>query len=262
MKDWDQERKIAVLIDAENAQRAVLGATLAELSKHGHILVKRAYGDWSSERLKNWKEPLNEMAITPMQQFSYTQGKNSSDMALVIDAMDLLYAGRCDAFALVSSDSDFTKLASWLRENEKYVFVIGEQRTPPALVNACDDFISVEVLKDSVAKEVGDMEKNGASASQSASVQQLEKELPETKRLVSILKNAVQENSDDDDDGWALLARCGSLIKRQNPDFDTRTYGFAKLGELIKATGLFDVKQRKSGSGEAIFIKDKHNKGG
>ncbi|RKZ72872.1 MAG: hypothetical protein DRR16_33610, partial [Candidatus Parabeggiatoa sp. nov. 3] len=147
MKDIDSEKKIAVLIDAENAQYSVLGAVLSELSKHGHIITKRAYGDWSSNHLKNWKQPLNELAINPVQQFSYTQGKNSSDAAMIIDAMDLLYSGKFDSFALVSSDSDFTKLASRLKESQIYVFGVGEKKTPTAFRNACDDFISTEVLK-------------------------------------------------------------------------------------------------------------------
>ncbi len=127
MIDINSEKKIAVLIDAENAQYSVLDAVLKELSKHGHILVKKAYGDWSSECLKNWKQPLNELAINPVQQFSYTQGKNSSDAAMIIDAMDLLYSNKYDAFALVSSDSDFTKLASRLKESEIYVFGVGKK---------------------------------------------------------------------------------------------------------------------------------------
>ncbi|TOK31976.1 NYN domain-containing protein, partial [Vibrio parahaemolyticus] len=145
MIDINSEKKIAVLIDAENAQYSVLDAVLKELSKHGHILVKKAYGDWSSECLKNWKQPLNELAINPVQQFSYTQGKNSSDAAMIIDAMDLLYSNKYDAFALVSSDSDFTKLASRLKESEIYVFGVGKKMTPVAFRNACDDFMYTEV---------------------------------------------------------------------------------------------------------------------
>ncbi len=146
MKDIDTEKKIAVLIDAENASYNVLGAVLTELSKHGHIIVKKAYGDWSSKHLVNWKTPLNELAINPVQQFSYTQGKNSSDAAMIIDAMDLLYTNQFDAFALVTSDSDFTKLASRLKESQIYVFGVGESKTPAAFRNACDDFILTEVL--------------------------------------------------------------------------------------------------------------------
>lgn len=256
MKDLDREKKIAVLIDAENAQRDAISAVLAELSKHGYILVKRAYGDWGSGQLRGWKEPLNNLAITPVQQFSYTQGKNSSDMAMVIDAMDLLYSERYDAFALVSSDSDFTKLASRIRESQVYVFGIGEEKTPIAFRNACDNFIPVEVLRGGVEAE-GDAEESDASKSQSTGAKEVKQESPFDARLVDILRDSVRENSDDD--GWALLAACGSLIKRQNPDFDTRTYGYAKLGELVEATKSFEVKHIKSGGGgTTIFVKDKH----
>ena len=142
MKDLDDHKKIAVLIDADNAQHSKLKPIIDELSSHGHIVVKRAYGDWSSEYLKNWKTALNELAIQPIQQFAYTTGKNSTDASMIIDAMDLLYSNKFDAFALVSSDSDFTKLASRLRESEILVFGVGERKTPISFRNACDNFIS------------------------------------------------------------------------------------------------------------------------
>jgi uncharacterized protein (TIGR00288 family) len=146
MKDLDVHKKIAVLIDADNAQLSKLKAVLDEISAHGHVLIKRAYGDWSIEHLKNWKKPLNELAIQPIQQFAYTTGKNSTDASMIIDAMDLLYSEKIDAFALVSSDSDFTKLASRLRESEKFVFGVGEKKTPVSFRNACDDFVYTENL--------------------------------------------------------------------------------------------------------------------
>ena len=146
MKNISEEKRIVVLIDADNAQQSKLELILAELSTHGHIIVKRAYGDWSSSYLKNWKESLNELAIQPIQQFAYTTGKNSTDASMIIDAMDLLYTQKFDAFALVSSDSDFTKLASRLKESEIYVFGFGEHKTPLSFRNACDDFIFTENL--------------------------------------------------------------------------------------------------------------------
>ena len=146
MKDLDVHKKVAVLIDADNAQLAKLSPILDEISAHGHVLINRAYGDWSAETLKNWKKPLNELAIQPIQQFAYTTGKNSTDASMIIDAMDLLYSDRIDAFALVSSDSDLTKLASRLRESEKFVFGVGEKKTPVSFRNACDDFIFTENL--------------------------------------------------------------------------------------------------------------------
>ncbi len=255
MKDLNSEKKIAVLIDAENAQHTVLGAVLAELSKHGHIVVKTAYGDWSSNHLKNWKQPLNALAINPVQQFSYTQGKNSSDAAMIIDAMDLLYTNNFDAFALISSDSDFTKLASRLKESQIYVFGVGEQKTPLAFKNACDDFIYTEVLKD--LEPDGETEQTIKSVKQPPASKKSRKELCCDTRLLNILKNAISEYTDDD--GWAPLANCGGLIKRQYPDFDSRTYGYSTLTKLIEATGLFDVDRRKfeSSKGHDIYVKDK-----
>lgn len=250
MKDIDTAKKIAVLIDAENAQHSVMAAVLNELSKHGHIVVKKAYGDWSSTHLKNWKQPLNELAINPVQQFSYTQGKNSSDAAMIIDAMDLLYSGKFDAFALVTSDSDFTKLASRLKESQIYVFGVGESKTPAAFRNACDDFILTEVLN--VDEEEKDKAAKGAETRTQKKTKQ---QLCQDSKLVKTLRNAVGEYADED--GWALLSACGSLIKRQHPDFDPRTYGFRTFTLLFEATGLFEIDRRRSGSVQTVYVRDK-----
>jgi uncharacterized protein (TIGR00288 family) len=254
MKDLEAEKKIAVLIDAENAQYSVLAAVLAELSKHGHIIVKKAYGDWSSNHLRNWKDPLNELAINPVQQFSYTQGKNSSDAAMIIDAMDLLYSDKFDAFALISSDSDFTKLASRLKESQIYVFGVGEQKTPIAFRNACDDFISTEVLRDLDAEQ--EIDQSSSIAGQSSDTKKTRQELCCDTRLLNVLRNSISEYADDE--GWASLANCGGLVKRQYPDFDSRTYGYPTLTKLIKATELFQIDRRQSagGVGHSIYIKD------
>lgn len=253
MKDIDSEKKIAVLIDAENAQCSVLGAVLSELSKHGHIITKRAYGDWSSNHLKNWKQPLNELAINPVQQFSYTQGKNSSDAAMIIDAMDLLYSGKFDSFALVSSDSDFTKLASRLKESQIYVFGVGEKKTPIAFRNACDDFISTEVLKNLDS----DKQDQPNDTSTSKGQKKTKNDLRSDTKLVNILRNAISEY--ENDDGWAHLASCGQLIKKQFPDFDPRNYGYRTLTLLIEETELFEIERRQSGSGTVhnIYVRDK-----
>ena len=255
MKDLNSEKKIAVLIDAENAHHTVIGAVLSELSKHGHIVVKKAYGDWSSNHLRNWKQPLNELAINPVQQFSYTQGKNSSDAAMIIDAMDLLYSDRFDAFALISSDSDFTKLASRLKESQIYVFGVGEQKTPLAFRNACDDFIYTEVLRD--IEEDEEVEQQNTSVDRRSSRKKSRQELCCDTRLLKILRNSIGEYADDD--GWAPLGNCGSLIKRQYPDFDSRTYGYSTLTKLIEATALFEIDRRKSGSSKVhdIYVKDR-----
>ncbi|WP_339098605.1 NYN domain-containing protein [Pectobacterium brasiliense] len=259
MKDLESAKKIAVLIDAENAQSSVMGAVLAELTKHGHIIVKRAYGDWSSSHLKNWKQPLNELAITPFQQFSYTQGKNSSDAAMIIDAMDLLYSNKFDAFALISSDSDFTKLASRLKESQIYVFGVGEKKTPVAFRNACDDFIFIEVLKNLSIDP--DENKDEGKSENTDPIKKSKKELRSDTHLMRILKNSINEYTEED--GWAPLASCGSLIKRQHPDFDARNYGYSSLTKLIESIELFDIDRRKSNkeivSHDVVYIKNKRS---
>jgi uncharacterized protein (TIGR00288 family) len=251
MINIDTAKKIAVLIDAENASHQVLGAVLNELSKHGHIIVKKAYGDWSSKHLVNWPGPLNELAITPVQQFSYTQGKNSSDAAMIIDAMDLLYTQQFDAFALVTSDSDFTKLASRLKEAQIFVFGVGEKKTPTAFRNACDDFILTEVLQKP--------DEDKAPAKQAAKKTTVKKpdqqSLKQDTKLVNILRAAIDEYADDD--GWALLSTCGSLIKRQYPDFDPRNYSFKNFTLLFEGIGLFDIDRRKEGSRNQVYVRDK-----
>ena len=234
----NEEKKIAVLIDAENASMKALGSILIELSKHGHIITKRAYGDWSSKHLTNWSKTMNELVIQPIQQFSYTQGKNSSDAALIIDAMDLLYSGKFDAFALISSDSDFTRLASRLKESQIHVYGVGEKKTPPAFKNACDDFIYVEVLRAQGVEE----EETKKSPSTKTKTKPSRKDASKDRALIKLLTNAVDDCADEE--GWAALAECGSLIKKQFPDFDPRNYGYAKLSRLIEETNAFEIEPR------------------
>ncbi|MCZ0925394.1 NYN domain-containing protein [Vibrio diabolicus] len=218
MKDLDDHKKIAVLIDADNTQYSKLHLILDEISAHGHMVIKRAYGDWSSEYLKNWKGILNELAIQPIQQFAYTQGKNATDAYLIIDAMDLLYSGKFDAFVIVSSDSDFTKLASRLRESEIFVFGVGKNTTPVAFRNACDDFIFTENLgsEDADTSQTGKAEKGNQSKVQ---------------QLVPVLRKAWERFQDDS--GWANVSPVGGFVKRAKPDFDPRSYGVSKLPEVI-----------------------------
>lgn len=245
MKDLDDHKKIAVLIDADNAQYSKVKAILNEISAHGHVVIKRAYGDWSSEYLKNWKQSLNELAIQPIQQFAYTTGKNSTDASMIIDAMDLLYSNKFDAFALVSSDSDFTKLASRLRESEIFVFGVGEKKTPISFRNACDDFILTENLGAEVV----------TSSSSEVTVVANEVVTPDktnTLELVPLLKKAWEQFQDDD--GWANVASAGSFVKRSTPDFDPRTYGATKLPEIIKSlSNEFEMKKYK-GKGTVNII--------
>jgi len=240
----ESTRKLAVLIDADNAQPSVIENLLAEIAKYGVANVKRIYGDWTSPQLKGWKEVLLNFSIQPIQQFGYTKGKNATDSALIIDAMDLLYSEEFDGFCLVSSDSDFTKLAARIRESGLSVYGFGEKKTPEPFVAACDKFIFTEVLRD-------DEEETGSSKKMSTL------ELKQDTKLVSLFRSAIKASSDDS--GWAHLAPVGSHIAKQSPEFDPRNYGYSKLGELIKAMKLFEVEERPVGQGQskAIFVKDK-----
>lgn len=252
------EKKIAVLIDAENTQQSALVAIITELSKYGYIIVKRAYGDWSSLLLKSWKTPMNELAIQPIQQFAYTSGKNSSDAAMIIDAMDLLYSEKFNAFALISSDSDFTKLATRLKESHIHVFGVGERKTPIAFRNACDDFIYIDVLKTLDT----DTEKTDLKVEEPKQAIEKQNQLPrqqlcQNSKLMNMLRNAANECSNEE--GWAELGVCGSLIKRQHPDFDSRNFGYAKLSTLIETTELFEMKKvaMKGTNAFKLFYRDK-----
>ena len=239
----DTTEKIAVLIDADNAQPSIIDGLLTEVAKYGIASVKRIYGDWTAPSLKGWKEVLLHHSIQPMQQFAYTKGKNATDSAMIIDAMDLLYTGNFSGFCLVSSDSDFTKLASRLRESGVFVYGFGEKKTPPPFVTACDKFIYTEVIRDK-------SDEDEAIAKKSSS------QLKQDTKLVNLLRNAVQASSDDS--GWAHLAPVGSNIAKQSPDFDPRNYGYSKLGELVLATKLFDLEERKIGdtNSKALYVRD------
>lgn len=250
MKDLDDHKKVAVLIDADNAQCSKVKAILDEISARGHIVIKRAYGDWSSEYLKNWKQSLNELAIQPIQQFAYTTGKNSTDASMIIDAMDLLYSNKFDAFVLVSSDSDFTKLASRLRESEVLVFGVGEKKTPISFRNACDDFIFTENL----GAEVTSSTSSGLGPVTKATTP----EKSSVSELIPVLKKAWEQYQDDD--GWANVSSAGSFVKRSTPDFDPRTYGATKLPEIIQSlSNIFEMKKYK-GKGTVHIIAYKPKK--
>lgn len=252
------EKKLAVLIDAENTRLASLKAIVTELSKYGYIVVKRAYGDWACATLKNWKEMLNELAIQPIQQFSYTQGKNSSDAAMIIDAMDLLYSNKFNAFALISSDSDFTKLATRLKESQVHVYGVGERKTPIAFRNACDDFIYIDVLTPLDTDDDEKADNTTADKNPEPVIGQwTRQQLCMNSKLINTLRNAAKECSDEK--GWAWLGQAGNLIKRQFPDFDARNYGYTKLSELIETTNLFEIKLEKIKGSNAnhVFYRDK-----
>lgn len=216
--------RLAVLIDADNAQSSIVQQLLAEISRYGIATVKRVYGDWTTPNLKGWKESLNAHALQPIQQFSYTTGKNATDSCLIIDAMDLLHSGRVDGFCLVSSDSDFTRLATRIRESGLVVYGFGEKKTPQPFVAACDKFVYTEILR------AGDTVSSVPKAPEPVTVK------PIKGILLSALTGAMR------DDGWALLSTVGSLLSKTNPDFDARNYGFEKLGELVRAQPYLETK--------------------
>ena len=225
---------LAVLIDADNAQASVIHELLAEVSRYGTATVKRAYGDWTTPSLTKWKNVLHEMAIQPIQQFAYTSGKNSTDSALIIDAMDLLHAGGLNGVCLVSSDSDFTRLATRIRESGLVVYGFGERKTPKPFVAACDRFIYSDILKPSKTKDA--------------------KAKPEAEPLKPMVINAI--NAAAQDDGWAQLSVVGKLLLKNSPSFDPRNYGFQKLGELVRQQKYVTIKEVpvSSGSGAVNIL--------
>jgi uncharacterized LabA/DUF88 family protein len=227
---------LAVLIDADNAQASIVHELLAEVSRYGTASVKRAYGDWTTTSLKQWKNVLHEMAIQPIQQFSYTSGKNSTDSALIIDAMDLLHAGGLNGVCLVSSDSDFTRLATRLRESGLVVYGFGERKTPKPFVAACDKFIYSDILKPSKS--------DGKKAK------------PTAEPLKPMMTKAIEAAAQDD--GWAQLSVVGKFLVKNSPSFDPRNYGCQKLGELVRKQRYLKIREVpiSSGSGAVqIFIR-------
>ncbi len=228
--------RLAVLIDGDNTTPTIVEALLAEIAKYGSATVKRAYGDWTTSQLRGWKEVVNAHAIQPMQQFAYTTGKNATDSALIIDAMDLLYTGNLDGFCLVSSDSDFTKLASRLRESGKTVYGFGEPRTPHSLVAACDKFVYLDVLRTPEKQPPPSAE---APAAAQAPARRSSADLRRDAKLVKLLRDGIDVASDDD--GWANLGGVGTYVAKQAPDFDSRNWGYAKLVDLVNALELFEV---------------------
>ncbi|QDL38365.1 NYN domain-containing protein [Rhodoferax sediminis] len=224
--------RLAVLIDADNAQASVIQELLAEVSRYGTATIKRAYGDWTTQNLKGWKEVLHKLAIQPIQQFSYTTGKNSTDASLIIDAMDVLHTASVDGFCLVSSDSDFTRLATRIREAGLVVYGFGERKTPEPFVAACDKFIYTEILRaepeEQKAREV---------ATEVAG-------LPKLRPMILTALDATAR-----DDGWSTLSALGSQLTRNHPSFDPRNYGFSKLGELMRKQSYLEVKEVPMGDG-------------
>ena len=248
--------KLAVLIDADNASADLIEFLLKEITKYGTAHVKRIYGDWTNSQLTKWKPKLNQFAIQPIQQFAYTVGKNATDSALIIDAMDLLYTGNFDGFCIVSSDSDFTRLASRIREAGLVVYGFGEKKTPEAFISACDKFIYTEILRqlrDSSESDLAEhkVDKSSAKGSLDATTSQ---KLNNNSALITLLKDAYE--AVDEEDGWVHLGVFGAQLTKLSPSFDARNYHYKKLSELIRAIDLFEV--RETPHSKSSTVKDLH----
>ena len=263
MQESSPDLRLAVLIDADNVPYANVKAMLAEIARYGTPTIKRSYGDWTQPTLSGWKKVLLENAVTPIQQYSYTTGKNSTDSAMIIDAMDILYTNRVDGFCLVSSDCDFTRLATRLREAGKLVIGIGEQKTPTPFISACDRFIYLEILSDDKKKKQRSMKARGSQPAleepgigmPAAAVRQKGNRLPQEVSEMII----VSVNDLADENGWAFLGDVGNLLLKKQPSFDSRNYGYQKLSQLIQAMDRFEIEPRDTANAHVmhIFIREK-----
>lgn len=279
--DNDKNLRLAVLIDADNAPRDCLEGIMEEVAIYGTPNTKRAYGDWSSANLAGWKQTLLDNSVTAVQQFAYTKGKNSTDSAMIIDAMDLLYSGHTDGFVLVSSDSDFTGLARRLREDGLFVIGIGEQKTPKPLITACNKFTYIEVIRErtrqaqkkktrttqrkTTAKPAAQtaQKKTGAAAKKQPEQETAKTPAAEDKRIpesvVWLIADSILDLADTGDNDYVSLGAVGQLIQKKRPDFDTRSYGFSKLSGMVKAIDRFEVVEREDKSdprSKIVYIRD------
>ena len=278
ISDTDKNLRLAVLIDADNAPRDCLGGIMEEVAIYGTPNTKRAYGDWSTRNLAGWKQELLDNSVTPVQQFAYTKGKNSTDSAMIIDAMDILYSGNTDGFVLVSSDSDFTGLARRLREDGLFVIGIGEQKTPKPLIAACNKFIYIEVIRDrmqkpaqkaaqaqkkTAAKAASSQTKKTAPAKKAAEPEPPkpapaeEKRIPES--VIWLIADSILDLADTGDNDYVSLGAVGQLIQKKRPDFDTRSYGYSKLSGMVKAIDRFEVVEREDKNdprSKNVYIRD------
>nr|WP_319376049.1 NYN domain-containing protein [uncultured Methanoregula sp.] len=247
----ERQKRLAVLIDAENAQASIIKNLLDEVANYGVASVKRIYGNWTTPQLQGWKDVLLSNSIIPIQQFSYTTKKNASDSALIIDAMDLLHAGNLDGFCIVSSDSDFTRLASRIRESGLMVYGFGEEKTPKAFVDACDKFIYTEILRPT--------ESVGTTAPVPRNPMVF-KDVIKDQKFLKLLKNSVEDSSDER--GWAELGLVGQNIQKKSPEFDSRNYGYRKFFDLIRSLDLFEIDERQSTDsvGKIIYIRERQKR--
>ncbi|WP_299064724.1 NYN domain-containing protein [uncultured Polaribacter sp.] len=244
--------KLAVLIDGDNIPSAYVKEMMEEIAKYGNPTIKRIYGDWTKPHLSKWKNMLLENAITPIQQYGYTTGKNATDSAMIIDAMDILYSEKVDGFCLVSSDSDFTRLATRLREAGMKVYGLGEKKTPNPFIVACDKFIYIEILK----QENEDNEQETTTTKPAIK----NKYDTITPKEIKFIANTIDDVADDD--GWAFLGDVGGLLQKKQPNFDSRNYGFQKLTPLIQSIPNFEVERRDTANGrlKLIYVKIKELK--
>ncbi len=240
-----EERKIALLIDCDNVSHRSIEGVIDELSKYGKIYIRNAYGDWKNDSLKGWEEKLHPHAIRPIQQFAYTKGKNATDAAMIIDAMDLLYTRDIDAFALMTSDSDFTPLVMRILSNGITVFGFGEKKTPLAFVKACSQFVYTENIES--ADENEDIPKDN--------IKKTRTELRQDTALVKLLRTAVEQSADDD--GWSHMGRVGQYIANKT-SFSPLNYGYKKLGDIIRVSDLFDIKMK---NGTTMYVRDARESG-
>ncbi|MEM8897287.1 MAG: NYN domain-containing protein [Bacteroidota bacterium] len=242
---------LAVLIDGDNIPSAHVKEMMEEIAKYGNPTIKRIYGDWTKPHLGKWKSLLLENAITPIQQYGYTTGKNATDSAMIIDAMDILYSGKVNGFCLVSSDSDFTRLATRLREAGMLVIGLGERKTPNPFIVACDKFVYIEILKNQTQDP---SDKKEAPKPQGDGLDKI------TSKDIKLIKTTISDLSDDD--GWAYLGDVGNLLQKKRPNFDARNYGFQKLTPLMKSIGEFEIEQREMGNkrNKLIYIRIKPSK--
>jgi uncharacterized LabA/DUF88 family protein len=247
-----KDLRLAVLIDADNIPYHKVKSMMEEIAKYGTPTFKRIYADWTKPHVSGWKGVLLENAISPIQQYSYTQGKNSTDSAMIIDAMDILYSGRVDGFCIVSSDSDFTKIATRLREAGMLVIGLGEKKTPTPFISACDKFIYLEILKKGKdPKEVqastpAKEDKKPQPVSEEESVYKIDKD------LIRLLSRNLTDLADED--GWVFLGALGSRLSKIHPDFDARNYGYSKLADLMKDIEEFEIQRRKSEKGRSSHV--------
>lgn len=252
--------KLAVLIDADNVPYKNVKEMLEEISRNGTPTIKRIYADWTKPNASGWKNVLLENAITPIQQYSYTTGKNSSDSALIIDAMDILYSEKVNGFCIVSSDSDFTRLATRLREAGMMVMGFGEKKTPKPFISACDKFIYLEILNNTEESDLAETAEEPESTVTKKTEKSKRKKEPLSKLDFKTIKLITESINDlGDEEGWTFLGNLGSFIIKKKPDFDPRNFGFPKLLPLIKSIGKIEIDERESGNNNIrhIYVKVK-----